>query len=105
MEFHRVVDGIKKAGYAHWHMLFFGRYIAPIDEIHSLWGLCDPQGIDIKQGVNGGARIASYLCKYISKSLSLLPHCSEKMIPAFMYYFNGHLYNLRHGIAFVECNE
>lgn len=94
-----------KQGYAHWHMLFMGRYIAPIDEIVELWGLCERQGVDIKAGVNGGARIASYLCKYISKSLQLLPLCSEPMIPAFMYYFNRRLYNLRHDVKKIKDVE
>lgn len=110
MEFHI-------SGLVHFHMLFYGSWVAPIPVIHSMWPYCDENGIRFGKRIkhqDNGYVLAKYLTKYITYDLQnvddKLKHCKDKdidvkevrikmeRIKAFLWFFKRRLYNLRHHV-------
>jgi hypothetical protein len=83
-----------ESGIMHYHILFFGKYIAPIDVIHKFWALCERQGVDVKFLKNLNA--INYVTKYIGK---ITKQCGDKAwedVYMWAWYFKMRFYNTRH---------
>lgn len=92
-------------GLVHFHMLFYGNWVAPLDRLAEMWPWSAQNGIrfgkPIKHQYSGHA-LARYLTKYITKDLqSRDDKENEKVlqrVKAFLWYFKRRLYNLRHKV-------
>ena len=91
LEFH-------ESGYVHVHFMFYGHWVADIDEIWALWGVFDRNGVRFaKRRFTDGEGICRYLTHYLSKDLQALGDKKEsESLAAFMWYFRRRLYNFRH---------
>lgn len=94
-------------GMPHFHLLFYGSWVASIEDLSKFWPYSQPQGIRFGKPVrhqDNGAVLASYLTRYITKSLSLIGELDKKikdkmeLIRALLWLFKKRLYNMRHKI-------
>jgi hypothetical protein len=110
MEFHI-------SGLVHFHMLFYGSWIAPIPVLHSMWPYSEENGIRFGKRIkhqDNGYVLAQYLTRYITYDLQnvddKIKHCKDEnidvkkvrakmeRIKAFLWFFKRRLYNLRHHV-------
>jgi hypothetical protein len=85
----------------HFHLLFYGRYIAPLEKMIEWWPLSEPQGVRLGKPIKhnyAGDALARYLTRYISKDLERVREMRRKRMAAFLWYFKRRLYNMRHHI-------
>ncbi|MBA7534450.1 hypothetical protein ES705_26696 [subsurface metagenome] len=85
-----------ESGWLHYHLIFAGGYVAPIDELKEMWGLSERQGIDVL--VVPGRAAARYVTKYIGKAFRHFgqpgrPHAD--LLP-WVWWFGTRFYNTRH---------
>jgi hypothetical protein len=88
-------------GMVHFHLLFYGRYIAPLPDLVSWWAYSDPNGVRLGKPIKhnyGGDALANYLTKYITKDLKIVCQGRQKRTAAFLWFFKRRLYNMRHHI-------
>lgn len=92
-------------GMAHFHILFYGAWVAPLEVLYGFWPYCDANGVRFGKRINhqdNGAALARYLTKYITKDLQKKDDKKvfKKMerIRAFLWFFKRRLYNIRHKI-------
>jgi len=81
--------------------------VAKIEDLSKFWPYCQPQGIRFGESIrhhDNGAVLASYLTRYITKSLSPMGDVDKKikdkmeLISALLWLFKKRLYNMRHKI-------
>lgn len=98
-------------GLVHFHLLFFGVWVASIDDLVAMWPWCDKNGIRFGKAIkhqDNGAVLASYLTRYITKSLSNIGGdnslIKKKMllIRALLWVYKRRLYNMRHRVKNSE---
>lgn len=98
-------------GLVHFHMLFFGVWVASIDDLAAMWPWCDKNGIRFGKPIkhhDNGAVLASYLTRYITKSLNNIggnnPIIKKKMllIRALLWVYKRRLYNMRHKVKNLD---
>jgi hypothetical protein len=98
-------------GLVHFHVLFFGVWVASIDDLAEMWPYCDKNGIRFGKPIkhqDNGAVLASYLTRYITKSLSNIggdnPLIKKKMflIRALLWIYRKRLYNMRHKVKNLD---
>ena len=91
----------------HFHLLFYGSWVAKIEDLSKFWPYSQPQGIRFGKPIrhhDNGAVLASYLTRYITKSLSPMGDVDKKikdkmeLIRALLWLFKKRLYNMRHKI-------
>lgn len=109
----------QKNSMVHFHILFYGTWVAPVDVLHSFWPYCEQNGIRFGKPIrhqDNGYVLAKYLTKYITKDLQniegKLEGYTEKeikkmkikmeRIKAFLWFFKRRLYNLRHKVKNSE---
>jgi len=94
-------------GVVHFHLLFYGSWVAKIEDLIKFWPYSQPQGIRFGKPIrhhDNGAVLASYLTRYITKSLSPMGDVDKKikdkmeLIRALLWLFRKRLYNMRHKI-------
>ena len=94
-------------GMVHFHLLFYGSWVAKIEDLSKFWPYSQPQGIRFGKPIrhhDNGAVLASYLTRYITKSLSPMGDVDKKikdkmeLIRALLWLFKKRLYNMRHKI-------
>lgn len=92
-------------GMAHFHLIFYGSWVADLEVLKSFWPYSEGQGIRFGKPIrhqDNGAALARYLTRYITKDLQQIEDktLNKKMerIRAFLWYFKRRLYNLRHKI-------
>lgn len=94
-------------GMVHFHLLFYGSWVAKIEDLSKFWPYSQPQGIRFGKPIrhhDNGAVLASYLTRYITKSLSPMAGVDKKikdkmeLIKALLWLFKKRLYNMRHKI-------
>jgi hypothetical protein len=104
----------------HFHMLFYGSWVASIDDLADMWPLCDKNGIRFGKPIkhqDSGAVLASYLTKYITKDLGnykndFIKRNDDKqtkinkkrklLIKGLLWIYKKRLYNMRHKIKNSE---
>lgn len=92
-------------GNVHFHLVFFGPWIAPISELKRMWGGSHQDaGVDItkRSKHRNHKSIKAYLTKYLTKSLSSLDRPEWKRCCALMWRYKVRLYNLRHTMMLKE---
>jgi hypothetical protein len=85
----------------HFHLLFYGRYIAPLPELIKWWPLSDAQGVRLGKPIKhqyAGDTLARYLTRYITKGLERMRETKRKRMAAFLWFFKRRLYNMRHNL-------
>ncbi|MGA2782928.1 MAG: hypothetical protein ABSF13_13600 [Smithella sp.] len=91
----------------HYHLLFFGGWVAPIEDLCKFWPYSQPQGIRFGKPIrhhDNGAVLASYLTRYITKDLSpkgdVDPQIKSDMefLRALLWLYKKRLYNIRHHV-------
>jgi hypothetical protein len=92
------VTEFQQNGMIHFHLVFFGAYIAPLPVLQTYWEWSEPQGVDV--GFRENINVASYLCKYLTKANKCLDADKVHTGYAWVYFFGVHLYNLRHHYRF-----
>jgi len=98
LEFH-------KSGYVHVHFMFYGHWVANIDEMWALWGVCDRNGVRFaaRRSFTDGEGICRYLTHYLSEDLQALGETKGfESLAAFMWFFRRRLYNFRHSRVGVD---
>jgi hypothetical protein len=94
-------------GMVHFHLLFYGSWVAKIEDLSKFWPYSQPNGIRFGKRIkhhDNGAVLASYLTRYITKSLSPMGDVDKKikdkmeLIRALLWLFKKRLYNMRHKI-------
>ena len=94
-------------GMVHFHLLFYGSWVAKIEDLSKFWPYSQPQGIRFGKPIrhhDNGAVLASYLTRYITMSLSPMGDVDKKikdkmeLIRALLRLFKKRLYNMRHKI-------
>lgn len=95
----------QKNGMAHFHLLFYGSWVADLEVLKSFWPYSEGQGIRFGKPIrhqDNGAALARYLTRYITKDLQQIDDkmLKKKMerIKAFLWFFKRRLYNIRHKI-------
>ena len=95
----------QKNGMAHFHLLFYGSWVADLEVLKSFWPYSEGQGIRFGKPIrhqDNGAALARYLTRYITKDLQQIDdeNLKKKMerVKAFLWYFKRRLYNLRHKV-------
>lgn len=90
---------------AHFHLLFYGAWTAPIDVLHKFWPYCEKNGIRFgkpQRHQYSGHALARYLTRYITKDLQSGDNKEVskdlQRIKAFLWFFKRRLYNLRHNL-------
>ena len=84
------------SGFVHYHLLFFGKWIAPIDVLKRFWDGSDQDaGVDISKGDNA-KKAVSYVTKYVTKMNDLGHESKWGSLSMIMWYFNVRCYNTRH---------
>jgi len=81
-------------GYLHYHLLFYGSWIAEIDEIVKLWGFAERQGVNVKR-LKGYSAVA-YVTNYVKKGMAYLRLPAQTDLAKWLWYFRVRLYNCRH---------
>jgi hypothetical protein len=67
---------------SHFHLLFYGSWVARIEDLSKFWPYSQPQGIRFGKPIrhhDNGAVLASYLTRYITKSLSPMDAVDKKI--------------------------
>ena len=88
-------------GMVHFHLLFLGRYIAPIGKMIEWWPLSEGQGVrlgKLHKHQYAGHALARYLTHYITKDLKNMSEKRGKRMAAFMWFFRRRFYNMRHKV-------
>jgi hypothetical protein len=92
-------------GMVHFHLLFYGSWVAKIEDLSKFWPYSQPQGIRFGKPIrhqDNGAALARYLTRYITKDLQQVDDkkLKKKMerVKAFLWFFKRRLYNIRHKI-------
>ena len=89
------------------HLLFYGSWAAKTEDLSKFWPYSQPQGIRFGKPIrhhDNGAVLASYLTRYITKSLSPMNDVDKEikgkmeLIRALLWLFKKRLYNMRHKI-------
>lgn len=96
---------IQKNGNIHFHVLFFGTWIAPIAELKRFWGGSHHDaGVDISKPSRGKGHkgLKHYLTKYITKSLEDREDPDLVTIYALMWRYKIRIYNLSHEMRVKE---
>jgi len=90
------VPEFHKSGMLHYHFIFYGKWVAPIDDILRMWGLCERQGVDVK--VRSGKAAVKYVGKYIGKGLRPASRVDEDTgdLCKYFWWFKSRMYNTRH---------
>lgn len=89
------VAEFQKSGRIHYHLLFYGGFIASIDDICRMWGLSERNGVDVKR-VNGLSAVA-YVTKYLTKAgVEPERNSEEEKLQAWMWFFCKRMFNVRH---------
>jgi hypothetical protein len=94
MEFH-------ENGYPHFHLLFYGGWIADLEVLKGFWPYSEGQGVRLGKPIrhqDNGEVLARYLTRYISKDLKNISNKKMERIAAFLWFFRRRLYNMRHKI-------
>jgi len=87
---------LQESGMVHFHVLFFGKWIAPIAVLKQYWdGSKHDAGVDVAKGdsVKGSVR---YVTKYITKMGEAASNPDHEYINSIIWFFGVRLYNLRH---------
>lgn len=87
VEFHQ-------SGYIHYHILFYGKWIAEIDDIVSMWGFCKRQGVNVRN-FNSYPAIA-YMTSYVKKEIDKIRSAGFSQLSKWIWYFRMRLFNIRH---------
>lgn len=91
-------------GSVHFHLLFYGKWVAPIDHIQRMWGWCERNGIEVKY--KDQINIIAYLCKYLGKARKCINSKNEVHSGyAWVYYFAVRLFNVRHNFRDYSRRE
>lgn len=92
-------------GMVHFHLLFYGSWVAHLDVLSRFWPYSETQGVRFGESIkhhDNGAALARYLTRYITKDLQKMDDkkMQKKMerIKAFLWFFKRRLYNIRHKI-------
>jgi hypothetical protein len=88
-------------GYAHFHLLFYGSWLADLEVLKSFWPYAEGQGVRLGKRIghqDNGEVLARYLTKYISKDLRNITDKKKERIAAFLWFFRRRLYNMRHRV-------
>jgi hypothetical protein len=95
VEFH-TAEGGKNKGILHNHLLFSGQApVAPLDKLWQFWGLCQYQGIEVT--VKRGCNAASYIAKYVGKTLNGFQDDPDlRELAKWFWKFRRRMYNFRH---------
>ena len=86
---------LQESGMVHFHVLFYGRWIADIKVLKEYWdGSKQDAGVDIAKGdnVKGSVR---YITKYITKMKDAAANPEHEKINSVLWYFGVRLFNLR----------
>lgn len=85
-----------KTGHVHYHLLFFGKWIAPIDVLKRFWDGSDQDaGVDVSKG-DSPKKAVSYITKYVTKMNDLAHDSKWADLHMVMWYFKVRSFNTRH---------
>lgn len=87
MEFHR-------SGQIHFHLVFYGHWVAPLDVIHKYWPYAEYNGIEVRR--HTGLNVARYLGRYVGKFKKEIDNADPEDFVKWVWYFGTRLYNTRH---------
>lgn len=100
-----VMELHEKSNFVHFHLLFYGGWIAPIDELQKMWPWSADNGVRLGKPIKhsyAGDTLARYLSRYITKDLQFRDDVklNKKLtrVKAFLWFFKRRLYNLRHKV-------
>jgi hypothetical protein len=84
----------KEGGFhPHFHLIFYGGWVANLADLQRLWPYSDPQHVDVK-GMRSN-NVAKYISKYVGKGLHKLCDAGNVRIAAFIWYFKRRLHQCR----------
>ena len=91
MEFH-------ESGQLHYHLLFYGNWIAPLADIQKMWPFSEPQGVDLgtKSKSGNGYSAVAYMTKYVTGMMQEIAEGKNEEWYAWVWYFRKRLFNTRH---------
>lgn len=84
-----------KAGkfHLHYHILFYGGYVAPLNDLKRYWPYSDPNQVDVKVMRNND--VANYIVKYVGKNLGKLCVEGFEAHAAYVWFFRKRMYQVR----------
>jgi hypothetical protein len=84
------------AGHVHYHLLFYGKWIAPIEVLKKFWDGSDQDaGVDVSKG-DSSKKAVSYVTKYVTKMNDFTHDSKWADLHMVMWYFKVRSFNIRH---------
>lgn len=107
LQFQGDKDGVNyNIGFPHIHMIYRGRWLAPMNKLCEYWPYCEPQGVDISdlkklrkrypRKVFSPLSVANYATRYVSKSGEAIKEGKIHKGYAWLAFTGGRIFNIRH---------
>lgn len=96
---------VQKNGNIHYHVIFFGNWIAPIGELKRMWGGSHHDaGVDVSKPSRGKSHKAlkHYISKYLTKTMEDQEDPSVIRVFALMWRYKIRTYNISHEMRLKE---